>query len=1003
MSRKLGIPIGLFVLAFGAAVLFLTGPFEDPPVSRTPSPPADGDPAHGAAASPGERAPGEPGSVEEAAPAATLFGTVSDLAGEPLVGARVLVRTANDLPSLQPDALELALRERALGREQVDLPSILTETTTDGSGKYSFVVSTWPPRQYTVLAAASGKAPRGEPWTWTLEPTRLDFRLPDGDAISGLVRGPEGRAVPGATVSAREESGDWDPAVRSGILAARALADERGRFVLDVGGGIYVLTAEARGFAAGELRHVPSGSEVVVGLEPGRALVGTVRDRETEVIAGARVTLYRNRRSSQRAAAGWLPRNELQRRMFSAALGRTETDERGAFRFADLATGGHRVLVEKTGFRTTERSVVVLEDASTTKIDVVLRASSVLKGQVRDEDGAPVAAALVSLDRDRRLPEGPVARLLTELSSRERALQEEGRFDELEKLRVRMEAIRAYEAERGARSSRRPVPLSRALAAAETDEEGRFRIDTIGEGSYLLSVRAKDFIVHRQEGVSVGPGETALDIVLARGIRLEGRVLSSDSPEGVSGAAVLLRRSVRGAGRSDAEVRRVQANEAGEYVVGGLFPGDRWDFEARARGYSPASLEGVEIVAEDRVHHLDIVLDPGAAVSGRVVDASGQPLSRVRVRLARGASEFLYRLSALRARGGDEMEVDTDGAGRFSLEGITPGPSIRLALSRHDYREYLSESFDLAAGERVDGMEIQMETGGRLLVAVADADGQPLRGARVRLWRESPEPRGVDRDALWERARLFQERLPKRSDAGGEVLFFGLEGGRYTVSCEARGFQPFSGTVDVIEGKTLEHPLRLLPENVITGVVVDTSGTPIPDVLLRATARDPEVSPVRWHRSLCESDEDGRFVLGSLGPGPHDLFVEHDRFAKLRLEAVEVNGEYRLELERLASLTGRIVAAETSLPVTRFEIRLLRKGRVAAGSPKAENGPAGGTRDSNGEGFAHPEGAFRLDRLQPGEYVLEVRARGFATSEVNVRLEEGRVLEELEVRLTRES
>ena len=190
-------------------------------------------------------------------------------------------------------------------------------------------------------------------------------------------------------------------------------------------------------------------------------------------------------------------------------------------------------------------------------------------------------------------------------------------------------------------------------------------IGDCGEGTYSLSVEAADFEVFRQEGIRLDRPGRELEIVLRRGLRLEGRVLSSASGKAVPGATIVFR-------QSEEDLRVVQANELGEYRVSGLAAGDGWDLTVYADGYSTIYVEDFEIKASPEHQTFDFHLDPAAVLAGRVVDASDAPVSRARVRFERprGSRTGLPEtLRERRRREAEHVKATTDGTGLFVHHG----------------------------------------------------------------------------------------------------------------------------------------------------------------------------------------------------------------------------------------------------------------------------------------------------------------------------------------------
>ncbi|MBI5431283.1 MAG: sigma-70 family RNA polymerase sigma factor [Planctomycetes bacterium] len=298
-------------------------------------------------------------------------------------------------------------------------------------------------------------------------------------------------------------------------------------------------------------------------------------------------------------------------------------------------------------------------------------------GRVQDENGAPIADAVVRLVADAR------ARL--------------GRFDP-------------------------PLQLEpTVLEETRSDAHGRFRIAKRFAGSSALDVRAVDFGAARA-ALAAAPTEE-LVVHLPRGAELVGRTLGADGlelgglelggtePGGTKlGGMALGRVDVR-VRAADGSRTMTSSEDDGRWRVTGLAPGTyRVDaFDARG-AHATCS---VELAAGER-RTLDLTLHRTASVRGRVLDAvSRAPLSDAEVSLEPDAGT-----SAL-----------TDDRGEFSL-------AVPAALDRVQLRvreaQHVTRRIAIEPLPR-EGLvlELALERGRRAEGAVLDVDGSPLPYASV--------------------------------------------------------------------------------------------------------------------------------------------------------------------------------------------------------------------------------------------------------------------------------
>ncbi len=117
--------------------------------------------------------------------------------------------------------------------------------------------------------------------------------------------------------------------------------------------------------------------------------------------------------------------------------------------------------------------------------------------------------------------------------------------------------------------------------------------------------------------------------------------------------------------------------------------------------------------------------------------------------------------------------------------------------------------FPVASGERLEGLELWLERGGRLAVLVLSPERTPLQGRPVRLRLQS-SPSGVeggDNGIV----------MTQTTNAHGEAIFAGIDGGTYLLITGGKGYQPFSAAVFIAGDQASSIAVTLLPENIIAG------------------------------------------------------------------------------------------------------------------------------------------------------------------------------------------
>ena len=332
-----------------------------------------------------------------------------------------------------------------------------------------------------------------------------------------------------------------------------------------------------------------------------------------------------------------------------------------------------------------------------------------------------------------------------------------------------------------------------------------------------------------------------------RGRALEGRVLDPLG-QAVAGARVLLGEGSAAFlgdtpldGPSAArlfDVREERTDGEGRFRFEGV-AADALRVAVRASGFAP--YDAVDVPMPSSARLADIVLEPGVRLAGRVVDASGRPVSGVRVLRGGATSGFVF--------GGARVQVAATAAdGSFEVDVLAAGPwSLRFESDSHpDAR--LSGRTE-RAGERVEGLLVQLAEGAAIRGRVSGAlpEGRDLGELRV-----SASPRRDDADEPLEARRA-------EVAADGSFAVLGARAGQRYVLRAVRPdgsldgipleFLPgLSAPVEAMAGDS-GVVLVLSPECALAFQVVDgATGEPLEEFTVNAGTD--------WRRPL--DDESGR-------------------------------------------------------------------------------------------------------------------------------------------------
>ncbi|MEM1177045.1 MAG: carboxypeptidase regulatory-like domain-containing protein [Acidobacteriota bacterium] len=244
-------------------------------------------------------------------------------------------------------------------------------------------------------------------------------------------------------------------------------------------------------------------------------------------------------------------------------------------------------------------------------------------------------------------------------------------------------------------------------ATASSDADGRFELDgLVAEQVYDISGRLPGWDGER---ITTTPEDGPVELRLERQVKVRGRVIDARGHP-VHGASVTFHRHHIGlAARTDEDGRFEHRTAPGTYQL-----------VASGETYRPWVRD--ELNVETGMADLEITLETGLSISGRVLDPSGEPVS--------GAGLRLRPTSSSASRPADS----TDPRGRFFVDGLEAGPlSIE---ARHP--TWGLTSMDVELSESIEDLEIRFPGGVEFSGVVIDAArGDAVADATIQLDRVS--------------------------------------------------------------------------------------------------------------------------------------------------------------------------------------------------------------------------------------------------------------------------
>jgi uncharacterized GH25 family protein len=838
------------------------------------------------------------------------------------------------------------------------------------------------------------EAPGTVPVEALLLPLTQESDLPDATLVpdAGLrvqVTDPAGRPLPGAWVhleNAKITGGDlWHPALRR-----FAVTDANGSATLPRSRDeVVAVWAAAPGTVPVEQKNVRGAASVR--LMAGRPRRIEVRDPQGKAVAGVFVRWSQSEWLAGRTSeAGVLdlivPGGEAgvdlrlmaaDGRALSYHLKPAKPDESGPAKIVLPAAvaGTGKILSAKDGLGLAGALVWPMND-----MGAVVRSAA--DGTFRLPSLAPEGVAVSAVAAGFFPAEGkaggdrrPVLALQPRLGASGIVVDEAGRPVAGADVRASVPA--------GSHSAR---SRSGANGFARSVESGRFRLTSLAAGtSYELKVERQGFAPARMELPDPAEGHAwpELRIVLHPGRTVSGLVVDAQQRPVAGAQAVLQPASPTNLLQRVLTARNVERIEppavtdaAGRFVIKNI-PGGTFDLKVRARGFGPLTVPGLTVPAGNGGTDLGtVVLAPGTALRGLVVDAQGQPIAGVEIRI-KAPDRDAFPLPAMPDRGPVEAVSGADGT--FLLEDLAPGGNLDLTATCPGYGPGSAPG---VAVPSVEPVRLVLQSNVRVSGRALDPDGKPVSGASVVVAEETAMSFGGQ-------SSLFPAGRSHRGTTADDGTFSldDVSPGPIELFADAPHHQQANlKGLEVKPGRDLAGVEVVLPAGgVVTGKVVSADGRPIPEATVAVNQPSPGGVP-SFTAQRTTTDAGGEYRIEALSPGPHTLEARAEGYRYL-VHDVEVTPETStvdFQLERGLEVAGRVVD-DAGNPVDGTLVSL----RAGLGARSSASAISGG------------DGAFRLTGIESGTYELTASKMGYVSAPAETELTvAGAPVEGLEVKLS---
>ncbi|HET8773606.1 MAG TPA: carboxypeptidase regulatory-like domain-containing protein [Thermoanaerobaculia bacterium] len=700
-------------------------------------------------------------------------------------------------------------------------------------------------------------------------------------------------------------------------------------------------------------------------VTPGYAsITGTVMNADGAPVAGARVSLSAYETLEARRA-----------RLLSAApepatLASTQTDAKGAFKLDSPKEPVVALHIVASGYAPESGRIERDEEVGA----VILHKGPAGRGVITSAGGKPVANATVAIqygmyelvtktNAEGRY-EAPNPKRVTGLAviHPDHAIEEKSLFRQLTERDLTIALTAGVKLTGRVTGSDGRTPAAGAAILIDSwpmgksGEDGAFTIEHAPARWTTLAARSGGLMAQV-------PFAAAVDYTLrlARAATVSGRVLDAKTKEPVAGAIVRLT-----AQRSNRDALAAETDAKGTYSIAapqGSFLLYTWH-----PGYDPANAD-VFIEAGQQVAR-DLAVPRLARVSGTILDEEKRPVVAADVASVPVDSSMGDGPGRMmRAR--DTVVSGPDG--RFSAH-VTSEEPLQIVATKRGFPRARSERLRLGPGERKAGLVLTIPSGIAVSGRVTDGKGEPLAGVAV----VPAESRDGDDFMMFAAMQGRSEDVVLTGADGSFTIH--VEEGTYDFHFQREGYTP-----KAVRAQSVSHlatpsvETTLEPAVEISGRVV-RGGTGVAGVNLHVFSSGINASAV--------TGPDGSFTLSGLAPGSMRVRLwKADDFIQDTRSLTAPGRDVTVEIPGGGRVTGRVVDKSTGKPLTSFQ----------AGVASSQDGMMGGPpqlREISSE-----DGSFTLESVPAGALSLVAGAHGYASTRLNVTIEEGKTLSGVELSL----
>lgn len=488
---------------------------------------------------------------------------------------------------------------------------------------------------------------------------------------------------------------------------------------------------------------------------------------------------------------------------------------------------------------------------------------------------------------------------------------------------------------------------------AVTAPDGSFTLTDLSPGQVSLMVSKLQEGIREERRVTAPARDVAIE--LPGGGRISGRVIDKSTRAPITSFRAGMSNDRSGGGmvlRMPAAMQQFRS-DAGQFTLENV-PTRASELIVEAPGYVRRRMGGLTIEEGKPISDLEVEMESGTSINGKVVSSEGTPLAGVIVGLATDDS------GPVGLPRDASSSATTDGAGEFTLAAVAPGEQT-IVFQKFGFQ---TERKSVRVSGREQRVDARLSKGRDIVGVVVSEGGAPIAGANVS-------------------ARTsVQDAMPRSAvtDPNGEFRFSGLTPGRYRFTASKPGLSSGELKDFDIESST---PLRIVIEagGTISGRITGLNETDL--AMARVTFSNGQRS------ASAVPDSNGNFRIENAPTGT----------VRVRAEVVGAMTGFRSSPSKTVEVSA---GGEANVEI-RFDGGATVSGRVTRDGRAVANGsisfmPTGGRADSAASTRIDDRGAYSLSGLTDGTYTVRVidldrlaphtrsyEVRGSSTFDIDIR------------------